>query len=105
MLSPQEGTLRWGPVINKVLGGLHRLPGGASDKERSCPCRRLKRCGFNPWIRNIPWRGVWQPTLVFLPGESHGQKSLAGYSLQGCKELDTIEATEHERAQGVHNAL
>ena len=55
------------------------FPGGASDKERSCPCRRLKRCGFNPWIRNIPWRGVWQPTLVFLPGESHGQKSLAGY--------------------------
>ena len=68
------------------------FPGGASDKEPSCPCRRL-RCTFNPWIRKIPWRRVWQSTLVFLPGKSHGQRSLAGYSLQGCKELDMTEDT------------
>jgi len=36
--------------------------------------------GFNPWVRKIPWRMAWQPTPVFLPGESHGQRSLAGYS-------------------------
>ena len=42
--------------------------------------RRLKRYGFDPWVRKIPWRRAWQPTSVFLPGESHGQRSLAGYS-------------------------
>ena len=42
----------------------------------------LKRCRFkfNPWVRKIPWRRKWQPTPVFLPGESHGQRSLGGYS-------------------------
>jgi len=39
------------------------------------------RCGFDPWVRKIPWRRAWQPTPVFLPGESHGQRSLVGYSL------------------------
>ena len=47
--------------------------------------------GFNPWVGKIPWRKTWQPTLVFLPGESHGQKSLAGYSPRGRKESDTTE--------------
>ena len=41
---------------------------------------QCKRYGFNPWVRNIPWRREWQPTSVFLLGESHGQRSLAGYS-------------------------
>ena len=43
-------------------------------------------------MKKIPWRRAWQPTPVFLPGESHGQRSLAGYSPQGHKELDTTEA-------------
>jgi len=38
------------------------------------------RLGFNPWVGNIPRRRTWQPTPVFLPGEFHGQRSLAGYS-------------------------
>ena len=37
----------------------------------------------------IPWRRKWQPAPVFLPGKSHGQRSLAGYGPWGCKELDT----------------
>ena len=37
---------------------------------------RYKRHGFNPWVGKIPWRRAWQPTPVFLPGESHGQRSL-----------------------------
>ena len=41
-----------------------------------------------PWVGKTPWRGAWQPTRVFLPGEFHGQRSLAGYSPWGCKELD-----------------
>ena len=53
------------------------------------------RLGFNPWVRKIPWRTARQPTPVFLPGESHGQKSLMGYSPWGHKESDTTEATEH----------
>ena len=43
------------------------------------------------WIRKIPWRRKWHPTPVFLPGESHGQRSLAGCSLWGRKESDTTE--------------
>ena len=49
------------------------------------------RTGFDPWVGKIPWRWKWQPTLVFLPGEFHGQGSLAGYSPLGHKELDTAE--------------
>ena len=55
------------------------LPGGASGKESACQCRRHKNRGFNPWVRKIPWRRAWQPIPV-LPGESHGQRSLAGCS-------------------------
>ena len=39
----------------------------------------VKRCRFNPWVRKILWRRAWQPTPVLLPGESHGQRSLADY--------------------------
>ena len=46
-----------------------------------------------PWVRKIPWKRTWQPTPVFLPGESHGQRSLAGYSPYDHKELDMSEAT------------
>ena len=49
--------------------------------------------GFDPWVRKILWRRKWQPSPVFLPRESHGQKSLAGYSLLGRKESDIAEAT------------
>ena len=62
---------------SKVIDG---FPGGASDKEPACQCRRHKRRGFDPWIKKIPWRRAWQSTPVFLPGESHGQRSLVGYS-------------------------
>jgi len=41
--------------------------------------RRHKRCWFDSWVEKIPWRRTWQPTLVFLPGESHGQWNLLGY--------------------------
>ena len=47
-------------------------------------CRRL---GLDPWARNVPWRREWQPNPVFMPGESHGQRSPAGYSPWGHKEL------------------
>ena len=56
------------------------FPAGTSGKETTCKCRRHKRPGFNPWVGKIPWRRTWQPTPVFLPGESHGQRRLVGYS-------------------------
>ena len=46
---------------------------------------------LHPWIGKIPWRRALQPTRVFLPGESHRQRNLMGYSPWGCKELDTAE--------------
>ena len=46
------------------------FPGRASGKELACQWRRHKRCRFDPWVRKIPWRKAWQPTPVFLPGES-----------------------------------
>ena len=49
--------------------------------------------GFAPWIRKIPWRRAWQLTPVFLPGESHGQRNLGGYSPEGHKESNTNEVT------------
>ena len=42
--------------------------------------RRRKRWGFSSWVRKIPWRKAWQPTLVFLPRKFHGQRSLVSYS-------------------------
>ena len=46
------------------------LPANAGD---------IKGGGFDPWVGKIPWRRKWQPTPILLPGESHGQRSLAGY--------------------------
>ena len=48
---------------------------------------------FHPWVGKIPWRREWQPTPVFSPGESHGQRSLLGYSPWDHKESDTTEVT------------
>ena len=64
------------------------LPRWLSDKESAC---QYRRCRFDPWIMKIPWRREWQPTAVFLPGELHGQRSLAGYSLWSGEESDTTE--------------
>ena len=59
---------------------LGTFPGGASVKEPACQCRRRKRHRFDPWVGKICWRRAWQSTPGFLPGESHGQRSMAGHS-------------------------
>ena len=51
----------------------------------------MQEMWFDPWVGKIPWRREWQPTPVVLPGESHGQGSLAGYGPWDHKELDTTE--------------
>ena len=48
----------------------------------------MQEIRFDSWVRKIPWRTKWQPTPVFLLGESHGQRSLAGYSPWGSQESD-----------------
>ena len=60
-----------------------------SCKESTCQHMRCRSVG--PWVGKIPWGRKWQPTPVFLPGESLTQRSLAGYSPQGCHELDMTE--------------
>ena len=54
-----------------------------------------RHLGFDPWVGKIPWRRAWQPTPVFLPGETHGQRNLASYGPWGCKESDMTEVSEY----------
>ena len=61
-------------------------------KESVCDARRYRRHGFYSWVAKI-LEEAWQPTPVFLPGECHGQRSLAGYSPWGHKESDMTEVT------------
>ena len=73
--------------MTEQLHFLRDFPG--SDGKSIClQCGIL---GFDPWVRKIPWRRKWQPTWVLLPGKSHGQRSLVGYSLWGHKESDMTE--------------
>ena len=60
-----------------------------SGRESPCQCQRHRRCGFDPWVEKIPWSRNWQPITAILPGESHGHRSLMGYSPWDHKELDT----------------
>ena len=74
-------TVASNPIRNSTLKGLR----GYSV------CLQCGRPGFHPWVGKIPWRRKWQPTEVLLPGESHGRRSLVGYSPRRHKELDTTE--------------
>ena len=51
------------------------------------------RLGLDPWVGKISWRRARQPTPIFLPGESHGPRSLVGYGPRGHKESDMTERT------------
>ena len=61
---------------------------------------QFRRPRFDSWVRKISWRRKWQPTAVFWPGESHGQRSLAGYSPWGHKESDTTEGLTLSHTSG-----
>ena len=72
------------------------LPQGASQLVLVVrKCGRPKRFRLDLWVWKILWKRAWQPNPVFLPGKSNGQKSLVGYSPQGCKELDLTKMTQH----------
>ena len=57
------------------------LPWWLNSKESACKCRSQKRCSFHPWVGKILWGRKWQPAPVYLPGESHGQRSLVDHGL------------------------
>ena len=77
------------------------LPRWCSGKESTCQYRRHR---FSPWSGKILWRRKRQRTLEFLPGEHHGQRSLAGYSPCDCKESDRTEHT-HSHNRGFLNCV
>ena len=62
--------------------GVWGFPSGTSGKETTCQCRRHMWYRFDPWVRKIPWRRAWEPTQVFLPRESHGQRNPQSIRLQ-----------------------
>ena len=70
------------------------FPGGSVVKN---PSASAKDGCLDPCARKNPWRRKWQPTSVFLPGKSHGQRSLVGYSPWGCKESGHDLATKHKQ--------
>ena len=82
------------------------FPGGSEVKAFACKAGDPR---FNPWVGKIPWRRKWQPTPVFLPGESHGRRSLVGYSPRGRKESDTtslsLSFTFYFPAKGLQASL
>ena len=79
----------FGSLLFNMLSRLVRgFSGGSEVKASACNVGDL---GSIPGSGRFLWRRKWQPTPVFLPGESHGQRSLVGYSPRGRKELDTTE--------------
>ena len=71
-------------LVEQIQG----LSGGSAGKESASIAGDL---GSKPWIGKIPWRRAWQPTPVFLPGESLWTEEPGGVQSGGCKELDTTE--------------
>ena len=68
------------------------FPDDSAVKKIGLQCRRHR---FSSWVRKVLWRRTWKPTPVFLPGKSHRQRSLVGYSLWGFQESDTTQRTLH----------
>ena len=75
-----QGTLQY-PVTNHSRKEYIYMgfPGGTSGKNPPANAGDM-RCRFDPWVGKIPWRRAWHPTSILLPGKSHGQKRLAGFS-------------------------
>ena len=78
------------------------IPGGLSGIKSICQCRRHNESWAQSLVRKIPWRRKWQPTLVFLLGKFHGQRSLAGYSPKVRKVLGTTKHKHDRLAKLTH---
>ena len=69
-----------------LTSGSGRTPGEGTGYSWASLVAQILQCrrpGFDPWVGMFPWRRAWQPTPVFLPGESHGQRSLVDYNSWG----------------------
>ena len=110
----------WVPLIIRAARSHYRrvmhaleLPRWPSGEESACQYKICRNFGFDPWVRKIPWRRTWQPTPVFLPGKSYGQKNLSGYGPWGHKESDnswelnmyTMPAMKRKHQLGGHRVL
>ena len=71
------------------------FPGGASGKGPACQCKRHKRCWFSPWVGKIPWRRTWQPTPVFLSGESPWTEKPGGLQFMGSQRFGHDWMSKH----------
>ena len=92
------GPWSWNSLVLPYFLG---FPGSTSGKELACQCRRHKRHWFDPGVRKILWRRARQPTPVFLPGESPGQRSPVGCGHRVAKSLTQLKwlGTAHGTAQ------
>ena len=90
-------TLSFCLSLHSQSNGASHCPVGPCRQvaQRQRICLQCRRPVFDPWVRKMPWRRKWQPTPVFSPGKSHGQRRLVGYSPGDGKESDMIEETEH----------
>ena len=82
--SPGEGIgyslqYSWASLVAQMVKNLPECR-FINAEDIACSLPQSMGDGFHPWVRKIPWRRAWQPTPVFLPGESHGQRSLVGCS-------------------------
>ena len=83
-------------LVEKIFNDIKSLdfPSGSAVEYPSA-IQEIWRHRFDPWFEKILWSMIWQPTPVFLPGESHGWRSLVDYSPQSHGESDMIEMTEY----------
>ena len=88
-------TLDWISTPGTMFLLIFRITGASQVKNTPANAGDSKRLELDPWVRKIPWGRKWQSTPVFLPGKSHGQRSLVGYRPWGREEWDMTE--QHRR--------
>ena len=108
-IEPRSPAWRADALPSEPPGKLskYNISGWASLVDHTVKKLLAKASSFDPWVWKIPWRREWLPALVFLPGESHGQRSLVDYNPWGCKELDTTQwlSTHTETLIRLHTCI
>ena len=94
-MATHSSILAWTISGTGESGGLPSMGSHGVGHDWSDLAAAMQKTQFDLWVWKIPWRREWQPTAVFLRGEFHGQRSLAGYSPWDHKELDTTKRLTH----------
>ena len=87
-------TSRWGPLLSVLQQILSRGKDPCGSVVKNPPANGGD---FKHWVGKMPWRRKWQPTPIFLPGKSCGQRSLAGYRPWGCRRVRHNLATKQQQ--------